>query len=58
LRCSRRLLALFIAALAYAERPTADVALLLGLIAGIGLMAKWSFLLVLLSLGVGACRDA
>jgi hypothetical protein len=45
-------LALFIAALAYAERPTAARALLRGLIAGIGLMAKWSFLLVLLSLGV------
>jgi len=45
-------LALFIAALAYVERPTAGKALLLGLIAGIGLMAKWSFLLVLLSLGV------
>ena len=45
-------LALFIAAFAYAERPTAARALLLGLIAGIGLMAKWGFLLVLLSLGV------
>jgi hypothetical protein len=45
-------LALWIAALAYAERPTAGGALLLGLIAGIGLMAKWSFLLVGLSLGV------
>jgi hypothetical protein len=29
-----------------------DCALLLGLIAGIGLMAKWSFLLVVLSLGI------
>ena len=46
-------LALFIAALAYAERPTAARAhFLLGLIIGIGLMAKWSFLLVVLSLGV------
>ena len=45
-------LALFIAALAYAERPTAARAFLLGLIMGLGLMAKWSFLLVLLSLGV------
>ncbi|HSA67759.1 MAG TPA: glycosyltransferase family 39 protein, partial [Methyloceanibacter sp.] len=45
-------LALFIAALAYAERPTAGRALVLGLIIGIGLMAKWSFLLVVLSLGV------
>jgi hypothetical protein len=44
-------LALFIAALAYAERPTPGGALVLGLIIGIGLMAKWSFLLVLLSLG-------
>ena len=39
-------LALFIAALVYAERPTAMRAFLLGLIIGIGLMAKWSFLLV------------
>ncbi len=45
-------LALFIAALAFAERPTTGRALLLGLIIGIGLMAKWSFLLVVLSLGV------
>jgi hypothetical protein len=45
-------LALFVAALAYAERTTAGGALLLGFIAGIGLMAKWSFLLVVLSLGV------
>ena len=39
-------LALFIAALVYAERPTAMRAFLLGLIIGLGLMAKWSFLLV------------
>jgi 4-amino-4-deoxy-L-arabinose transferase-like glycosyltransferase len=45
-------LALFIAALTYAERPTAMRAFLLGLIIGLGLMAKWSFLLVLLSLGL------
>lgn len=45
-------LALWIAALAYAERPTAARAFVLGLIIGIGLMAKWSFLLVVLSLGV------
>jgi hypothetical protein len=45
-------LALFIAALIYAERPTPMRALLLGLIIGIGLMAKWSFLLVVLSLGL------
>ena len=45
-------LALFIVSLAYAERPTAMRAFLLGLIMGLGLMAKWSFLLVLLSLGV------
>jgi 4-amino-4-deoxy-L-arabinose transferase-like glycosyltransferase len=45
-------LALFIAALAFTERPTTGRALVLGLIIGIGLMAKWSFLLVLLSLGV------
>src|SRR6478609_11652075 len=43
-------LALFIAALAFAERRTAARAFLLGLIIGLGLMAKWSFLLVLLSL--------
>ena len=45
-------LALFIAALAYAERSTATRAFLLGLIIGLGLMAKWSFLLVVISLGV------
>src|SRR6476620_2520988 len=45
-------LALFIVSLAYAERPTAMRAFLLGLLMGPGLMAKWSFLLVLLSLGV------
>ncbi len=45
-------LALFIAALAYAERPAAGRALLVGLIIGVGLMAKWSFLLVVLSLGL------
>jgi hypothetical protein len=45
-------LALFIAALTYAERPTPMRAFLLGLIIGIGLMAKWSFLLVVLSLGL------
>jgi 4-amino-4-deoxy-L-arabinose transferase-like glycosyltransferase len=43
-------LALFIVSLVYAERPTGGRALLLGLIIGIGLMAKWSFLLVALSL--------
>ena len=45
-------LALFLAALAYAERPTAMRAFLLGLIIGIGLMAKWSFLLMVAGLGV------
>jgi Dolichyl-phosphate-mannose-protein mannosyltransferase len=45
-------LALFTAALAYAERPTAARAFVLGLIIGVGLMAKWSFLLVVLSLGL------
>jgi 4-amino-4-deoxy-L-arabinose transferase-like glycosyltransferase len=45
-------LALFNAALAYAEQPKARGALLLGVIVGIGLMAKWSFLLVVLSLGL------
>jgi hypothetical protein len=45
-------LGLFIAALSYAERPTAASAFLLGLIVGLGLMAKWSFLLVVLSLGL------
>jgi 4-amino-4-deoxy-L-arabinose transferase-like glycosyltransferase len=38
-------LALFIAATAYAEQRTAARAFLLGLIIGIGLTAKWSFLL-------------
>jgi hypothetical protein len=46
-------LALWIASLAYAERRTAARALGLGLVIGTGLMAKWSFLLVVLSLGVG-----
>lgn len=45
-------LALFIAALAYAERSTLGRVLPLGLIIGFGLMAKWSFLLVVLSLGL------
>jgi hypothetical protein len=45
-------LALFIAAPAYAERPMPARGFLLGLIIGLGLMAKWSFLLVVLSLGV------
>lgn len=44
-------LAFWIAALAYAERPAAGLALGLGLVIGVGLMAKWTFLLVLLSLG-------
>jgi hypothetical protein len=45
-------LALFVVGLAYAEQPTAGAAFLLGVIIGIGLMAKWSFLLVGISLGV------
>jgi 4-amino-4-deoxy-L-arabinose transferase-like glycosyltransferase len=45
-------LALFIVGLAYAERRTALRALGLGLVIGIGLMAKWSFLLVVMSLGL------
>ena len=45
-------LALFIMALAYAEQRTVARALGLGLVIGLGLMAKWSFLLVLMSLGV------
>jgi 4-amino-4-deoxy-L-arabinose transferase-like glycosyltransferase len=45
-------LALYLVALAYAERPSAAGALLLGLIVGIGLMSKWNFVLVVLSLGL------
>jgi hypothetical protein len=45
-------LALWIAALAYADRKTARRALVLGLVIGIGIMSKWTFLLVLLSLGI------
>ena len=44
-------LACFIAALAYAEERCIARALLLGLIIGAGLVAKWSFVLILLSLG-------
>ena len=42
-------LALWIAALAYARQPTSGRAFLVGLIVGTGVMAKWSFLLVLVS---------
>lgn len=45
-------LALFIAALSYAERRTVARAIWLGLVIGLGLMAKWSFLLVVVSLGL------
>jgi 4-amino-4-deoxy-L-arabinose transferase-like glycosyltransferase len=51
-------LALFIAATAYAERPTPARAFALGLIIGLGLMAKWSFLLVVLSLGLALAITA
>ncbi len=45
-------LALWIAALVYADKPTALRALALGLVIGLGIMAKWSFLLLVFSLGV------
>jgi len=45
-------LALWIAALAYADKPTALRAVALGLVIGLGIMAKWSFLLLVFSLGV------
>ena len=45
-------LALWIAALAYAEQPTSAKALALGLIVGLGIMAKWSFVLIVIGLGV------
>jgi 4-amino-4-deoxy-L-arabinose transferase-like glycosyltransferase len=45
-------LALWLAALAYAEQPTAVAAFVLGLILGLGVMAKWSFLLLVFGLGV------
>jgi Dolichyl-phosphate-mannose-protein mannosyltransferase len=44
-------LALLISALSYVDRPTSGRAILLGFIVGLGLMAKWSFVLVLVSLG-------
>ena len=44
-------LAFFIVALAYAEERTVARSLLLGFVIGLGLMAKWSFVLLLLSLG-------
>ena len=45
-------LALWIAALVYADKPTALKALALGLVIGLGIMAKWSFLLLVFSLGM------
>jgi 4-amino-4-deoxy-L-arabinose transferase-like glycosyltransferase len=51
------ILALWLATFAYAERPSATRALGLGLIIGLGIMAKWSFLLVLVSLGVALCLE-
>lgn len=52
------ILALWLAALAYADRPSASRALGLGLIIGLGIMAKWSFPLVLASLGVALCLES
>ncbi len=51
------ILALWLAAFAYADRPSATRALGLGLIIGLGIMAKWSFLLVVGSLGVALCLE-
>jgi 4-amino-4-deoxy-L-arabinose transferase-like glycosyltransferase len=43
------LLALWTATLAYVQQPTTGRAFLVGLIVGLGVMAKWSFLLLLVS---------
>jgi 4-amino-4-deoxy-L-arabinose transferase-like glycosyltransferase len=45
-------LALWLTALAYADRPSLARAFGLGLVIGLGTMAKWSFLLVVASLAV------
>ena len=46
------MLALWLAALSYVDRPSLARAFGLGLIVGLGIMAKWSFLLVVISLGM------
>jgi 4-amino-4-deoxy-L-arabinose transferase-like glycosyltransferase len=51
------ILALWLAAFAYTEQPSAGRALGLGLIIGLGIMAKWSFLLVVASLGIAFCLE-
>ena len=48
-------LALLITALGYADRPTATRAFGLGLVIGLGTMAKWSFLLVVVEPRRRAC---
>ncbi len=52
------LLAFWLVALAYIERPTAARALLLGLVIGLGIMAKWSFALFLVSFCIALAFDA
>jgi 4-amino-4-deoxy-L-arabinose transferase-like glycosyltransferase len=46
------MLALWLAALSYVDRPSLAPAFGLGLIVGLDIMAKWSFLLVVISLGM------
>lgn len=50
-------LAFWLAALGYADRPSLARAFGLGLTIGVGIMAKWSFLLVVASLGVAFALD-
>ncbi|MGA7544894.1 MAG: hypothetical protein WBW08_03565, partial [Methyloceanibacter sp.] len=50
-------LAFWLAALGYADRPRLARAFGLGLTIGVGIMAKWSFLLVVASLGVAFALD-
>ena len=54
------ILAFWLVALAYIERQTAARAVVLGLVIGLGIMAKWSFVLVLVSFGIalGLTRPA
>jgi 4-amino-4-deoxy-L-arabinose transferase-like glycosyltransferase len=44
------LLALWLAALSYVERPSMSRALILGVVVGVGFLAKWSFFFVVLGL--------
>ena len=52
------ILAFWLVALAYIERQTAARASVLGLVIGLGIMAKWSFALVLVSFCIALALDA